>query len=61
MKGYRSTALPEDLVQRIDKVVESNIGYISIIDFVKEAIRMRLDEVEQKVIELERIKKQLKD
>lgn len=60
-RGYKSTALPEDLINRVEVVVASNIGYISVIDFIKEAIRMRLDEVEQKVIELERIKKQLKD
>lgn len=58
-KGYKSTALPEDLIERIKTVVKANVGYISVIDFIKEAVRMRLDEIEEKVVQLERIKKAL--
>ncbi len=58
-KGYKSTALPEDLIERIETVVKANVGYISVIDFIKEAVRMRLDEIEEKVVQLERIKKAL--
>ena len=58
-KGYKSTALPEDLIERIETVVKANVGYISVIDFIKEAVRMRLDELELKDLELKRIKEQL--
>ena len=58
-KGYKSTALPEDLIERIETVVKANVGYISVIDFKKEAVRFRLDEIEEKVVQLERIKKAL--
>lgn len=58
-KGYKSTALPEDLIERIETVVKANVGYISVIDFIKEAVRMRLDEIKEKVVQLERIKKAL--
>ncbi len=58
-KGYKSTALPEDLIERIETVVKANVGYISVIDFIKEAVRFRLDEIEEKVVQLERIKKAL--
>ena len=34
-KGYTSTALPEDLIERIETVVKANVGYISVIDFIK--------------------------
>lgn len=27
-RGYKSTALPEDLINRVEVVVASNIGYI---------------------------------
>lgn len=58
-KGYKSTALPEDLIERIETVVKANVGYISVIDFIKEAVRMRLDELEQKNQLLKKLKKEL--
>jgi len=35
------------------------VGYNSRTEFIKEAVRMRLDELEEKVVQLERIKKAL--
>ncbi len=60
-KGYRSTNLPDDLMNRIELVVKANVGYISVMDFIKEVVRMRLDEIEEKVVQLERIKKALEN
>jgi Arc/MetJ-type ribon-helix-helix transcriptional regulator len=43
---YATVSLRKDLVERVRKVVNSGIGYRSIADFVAEATRCRLEEVE---------------
>jgi len=61
-KKFRTIALPESLIDRIVELVgdeENGHGYATVPEFVKEAIRMRLDEIEEKVVQLERIKKAL--
>ncbi|MFQ5951732.1 MAG: ribbon-helix-helix domain-containing protein [Candidatus Geothermarchaeales archaeon] len=45
-KGYSAVSLPEDLLERVRQVIESERGgYSSIAEFVKEAIRLRLKEL----------------
>jgi len=44
--GYKYIALKEDLVKRIKHIVDASIGYRSIADFVREAVRLRLDQIE---------------
>jgi metal-responsive CopG/Arc/MetJ family transcriptional regulator len=42
---WRTTAIPEDLYQHIKKVVERH-GYTGISDFVKDACRRRIEQLE---------------
>lgn len=47
--GYRNTALPEDLCERVDKVIkDSNSGYKSLSEFAKDAVRRRLEDIESR-------------
>jgi len=44
--SYRSLRIPETLVARIEKVIENEeLGYSSISEFVKDAVRRRLEEI----------------
>ena len=46
MKRYTNIALPEELVEEIKKAIEdSNLGYKSKSEFVKEAVRNSLKEL----------------
>ncbi len=59
---FRTVALPQALIDRISKFVgddESGFGYSTIPEFIKEAVRIRLEEVEMREAELKRIKKEL--
>ena len=61
-KKFRTIALPKSLIDRIVELVgdeENGHGYATVPEFVKEAIRMRLEELELKDLELKRIKEQL--
>jgi len=61
-KNFRTIALPKSLIDRIVELVgdeENGHGYATVPEFVKEAIRMRLEELELKDLELKRIKEQL--
>ena len=41
-----SVSIPRDLIERIDKIIESfRYGYDSRPEFIKEAIRRRLEEI----------------
>ncbi len=43
---YMTVRLPEDLVAQVDDMVQNNHnGYSSRAEFVKEAIRLRLEEI----------------
>lgn len=47
-KSYRHVSLPEDLVRRIERIIKKEkYGYQSIAEFVKDAIRRRLEEIEK--------------
>jgi metal-responsive CopG/Arc/MetJ family transcriptional regulator len=46
MNNYKNIALPDDLVERIDSVIKSSkLGYKSRGEFVKEAVRTSLREL----------------
>jgi len=45
-RNWTTITLRKDLVERVRKVVNSGMGYRSIADFVAEATRRRLEEVE---------------
>ena len=45
-RRYRTIAIPEDLYEKCEQVVKSgDLGYSSVSEFVKEAIRKRLEEL----------------
>lgn len=47
-KGYRSVSIPEDLLERVQKIVmDKKYGYRSMAEFVVEAIRKRIEEIEK--------------
>ena len=46
-RTYRTVSLPEDLLGRIDDVIAKQLGYNSAADFVSDAVRRRLDELER--------------
>lgn len=49
---WKTVQLPEDLLDRVDKVVKhEGLGYSSRAEFIKEAVRLRLEEVEKKLKE----------
>jgi Arc/MetJ-type ribon-helix-helix transcriptional regulator len=59
---FRTVALPQALIDRISQFVgddESGFGYSTIPEFIKEAVRIRLDELEQKNQLLKKLKKEL--
>jgi metal-responsive CopG/Arc/MetJ family transcriptional regulator len=47
-KGYRTLTLPIEMVEEIEKVIKENpqLGYTSLAEFVKDAIRSKLIEIE---------------
>jgi len=49
-KSYSSTKIPIDLTKRIDKIIEEKHGgYKSRMEFIKDAIRRRLEQIEANV------------
>lgn len=45
-KGYRTIALPDTLVDEIDKIIaKRKLGYVSRGEFVKEAVREKLSKL----------------
>ena len=47
--GYRSVAIPSELYERVKRVVLGG-SYVSVSDFVKEAIRLRLEEADAREV-----------
>ena len=47
-KGYRTLTLPIEMVEEIKKLIEEHpeLGYSSVAEFVKDAIRSKLIEIE---------------
>jgi Arc/MetJ-type ribon-helix-helix transcriptional regulator len=47
-KGYRTVSLPEPLLERIEEYLSTHPEYTSLADFVKEAVREKLDSLDKK-------------
>lgn len=51
-RGWKTIQLPEELLQRVDEIVEkSELGYTSRSEFIKEAVRLRVETVERQMRE----------
>lgn len=49
-RGYTSTKIPVDIAQRIKRVInEKGCGYKSVMEFVRDATRRRLEELETNI------------
>ncbi len=46
MTKWVTVSIRSDLANRVKRVVNSGIGYRSLSDFVSEAVRLRLEEIE---------------
>ncbi|MEM2677560.1 MAG: hypothetical protein QXU62_02860 [Thermofilaceae archaeon] len=51
--GWRSVAIPVEMAERIQKIIESRpeLGYRSVADFVIDAVRRRLEELSKSPLE----------
>jgi len=47
MHNYRGVSLPENLVKRVKKLIEKLGTYRTIAEFVKEAVRLRIEALEK--------------
>ena len=49
-RGYRQVSLPIPLIERVDKIItqKEEMGYTSIPEFIRSAIREKLQRVEKK-------------
>ena len=49
-KHYRGLTIPESLIEKVEALIEERkeLGYVSVSEFVKEAIRRRIEEIESK-------------
>jgi len=47
--GFKTIMIREELLERVRRVVNARIGYRSMAEFVSEAVRLRLDQVEPKI------------
>ena len=47
-KHYRGLTVPESLIEKVESLIEERkeLGYVSVSEFVKEAIRRRIEEIE---------------
>jgi metal-responsive CopG/Arc/MetJ family transcriptional regulator len=52
-KGYKTTALPVELYEKIEKLIKAypEKGYRSVLEFVIDAVRRRLEEIEKEIKE----------
>jgi len=48
--GYKTVLVREELLKRVKKIVEARIGYRSMSEFINEAIRIRLEQIESNQI-----------
>jgi len=49
-RRWKTVQLPEELLNRVDKLVNvKELGYTSRSEFIKEAVRLRLEEVEKHI------------
>ena len=47
MRNYRSISIPEELVERVEQLIRRLGTYRSVAEFVKEAVRLRLEALEK--------------
>lgn len=46
--SYRTIRLPKELVEEIEKIIrDKSLGYTSKADFVKDAVRRRIEEIKK--------------
>jgi len=47
-RPWKTVQLPEDLIKEVDKIAATpGLGYTSRSEFIKEAIRLRIQEIEK--------------
>jgi len=48
-EDYTTVAIPKEMVERIDRIVaDQKLAYVSSGEFVRDAVRRRLEELEEK-------------
>jgi len=47
MRNYKGVSLPEDLVERVKQLIEKLGTYRTVAEFVKEAVRLRIEALEK--------------
>ena len=47
MRNYRGVSLPEDLVERVKQLIKKLGTYRTVAEFVKEAVRLRIEALEK--------------
>lgn len=52
--NYRTVKLPNELIERLDRILDLKLGYTSRADFVKEAVRRLIAEIESGTSKRER-------
>ncbi len=49
-KSWKTVQLPEDLLENVDKIIATpGLGYTSRSEFIKEAVRMRIEETQRRL------------
>lgn len=49
-RGWKTIQLPEELLNRVDDIVRRpELGYTSRSEFIKEAVRLRVEQVENRI------------
>jgi len=52
-RKWRTIQLPEDLLEQVDKMVSTpGLGYTSRTEYIKEAVRLRIQDIEKHKAEL---------
>jgi len=47
MRNYKGVSLPEDLVERVKQLIKKLGTYRTVAEFVKEAVRLRIEALEK--------------
>ena len=55
MRNYRGVSLPEDIVKRVKQLIEKLGTYRTVAEFVKEAVRFRIEALEKQQKRGERV------
>jgi metal-responsive CopG/Arc/MetJ family transcriptional regulator len=50
LRKWKTVQLPEDLLQNVDRIIATpGLGYTSRSEFIKEAVRMRIQETQKRL------------